>query len=87
MSKITDHIEKLECDINNKADKQAVEAIQAKLDKLEEPRTTQTTEKATKGAVAKMVRYELEEHEQIKARKLNIIVQNLPEYDPSKVSK
>ena len=41
MSKITSRIEKLETDMSNKAEKQTVEELQAKVNHLTETKTTQ----------------------------------------------
>jgi hypothetical protein len=87
MTNVTDRIEKLETTMSEKADKQAVDEIKAKVDQMAEATKTQTTpthdNTKIEEDVAQMVRDEMEEREQIEAKKLNIVVQNLPEHDPT----
>jgi len=80
MSQMTERIVNLE---TNKADKRTVEEMQLRLEEIAAGNTPQRdgAQSVTQEEVAKVVREELAEKEQIEAKKLNIIVQNIPEYD------
>ena len=84
MSQMTSRIENLERD---KADKQIVEEMGAKIEELavavgNKPET-QEGPKVSPEEVARVVREEMAEKDQIEAKKLNIILQNISEYNPA----
>ena len=81
MSQVTTRIENLERD---KADKQTVDELRARIEELTAENIQQNHEGAqsiSQEEVTRVVREELAEKEQIEAKKLYLIIQNIPEYN------
>ena len=81
MSQVTTRIENLERD---KADKQTVDELRAKIEELTAENIPQNHARAhsiSQEEVTRVVREELAEKELIEAKKLYLILQNIPEYD------